>query len=54
MEPKLGKKTLQILQGQFTGLRSLLISFLKPSTELIFLISEGIYSQIWAKIVFET
>ena len=45
MKPKLGMKTLQILQGQFTGFY-FLISFLKPSPEFIFLISEDIYSEI--------
>ena len=46
MKAKLGIKTLQILQGQFTGFH-FLISFLKPSRELTFLISEAICSQIF-------
>ena len=38
-------KTLQILQGQFAGFH-FLIYFLKPTRELIFLISKVICSQI--------
>ena len=45
MEPNLVIKTFQILQGQVTGFH-FLISFLKSSRVLLFLISEGICSRI--------
>ena len=45
MEPKLVIKAFQILEGQVTGFH-FLISFLKSSRVLLFLISEGICSRI--------
>ena len=46
MNPKFGIKISQILQGQFVGF-PFLISRLKPSRDVLFQISDGIWLQIF-------